>query len=94
MVEGQWLAVTIVIAAGMGVLMAREFMSSRTAESLAYPLAGGMLGVVFTLGVARGLVLGDGSRTAVGPTWDAPATPRRRICWPFLALLALQAGCH
>ena len=72
--------------------MAREFASSRTVESLAYPLAGGTLGVVFTLSVARGLLFGAGSRTAVGPAWDAAATPRRRICWPLLALLALQAG--
>lgn len=98
--EGQWLAVTTAIVAGMGVLMARELMSSRTAESLAYPIAGGTLGVVFTLSVTRGLLFGTGSRTGAGPTWDAatsappprPAPPRRRICWPLAALLALQAG--
>jgi putative flippase GtrA len=91
--EGQWLAVTMVIVAGMGVLMAREVKSSRTAESLAYPIAGGTLGVVFTLSITRGLLFGTGSRTAGGPTWDtaAPAPPRRRICWPLVALLALQA---
>jgi putative flippase GtrA len=91
-VQGQWLAVAMVIAAGMGVLMARELASSRTVESLAYPLAGATLGVVFTLSVARGLLFRSGPRTAAGPAWDATATSRRRICWPLLALLALQAG--
>jgi hypothetical protein len=91
-VEGQWIAVTMVIAAGMGLLMAREFASSRTAESLAYPIAGGTLGVVFTLSVARGLLFGTGSRTAAAPAWDTATPPRRRICWPLVALLALQAG--
>ena len=84
------LAVAMVMRREWGP-MAREFAPSRTAESLAYPLAGGTLGVVFTLSVARGLLSGVGPRTTACPAWDAAATPRRGVCWPLLALLVLQA---
>ena len=55
-VDGRALAVGAALAAGTVVLMAREFRQSRTAESLAYPLAGGALGIVFATSLVRGLV--------------------------------------
>lgn len=91
--QGQALPVAVAALAGLVYLMAREFASSRTAESLAYPFAGGMLGVVFTASVAQGLLSSHGPKRDYGPAWEATAKkPSRGICWPLVALLALQAG--
>ena len=63
--------------------MAREFAHSRTAESLAYPLAGGTLGLVFATSLVRGLRLAQhrtGQRgvrqttarpAPLGPLWSS-----------------------
>ncbi len=72
---GHALAALTVVAAGIGVLMAREFAHSRTAESLAYPLAGGTLGLVFTTSLARGLVLSRTPGKSDAPSWGASSEP-------------------
>lgn len=56
---GYALVVAVTIAAGIGVLMAREYRQSRTTESLAYPVAGCVLGVVFTMALVRALASRD-----------------------------------
>ncbi len=90
---GHALAALTVVAAGIGVLMAREFAHSRTAESLAYPLAGGTLGLVFTTSLARGLLLSRTPGKSDAPSWGASSEPaHHRICWPLAAILAVQAG--
>lgn len=93
--QGDGLAIAAVLVGGMVSLMAREFAHSRTAESLAYPLAGGTLGFVFTAGVAQGL-LGAPSAAESGPAWVQGSTSShqrlsRRFPWPLAILLPLQA---
>lgn len=91
---GLALVVAATMAAGIGVLMAREFKHSRSAESLTYPILGGVLGLVFTTGLVRGLVRSGTDQ----PRVDAPdvATSLRtrilhRVSWPLTLILAVQS---
>ena len=88
--QGHALAVATAMVAGMAFLMGREFARSRTAESLAYPFAGGALGLVFATRVAQGLALPVRQTPSAAPEWSAPK--RRRIAWPLGVILAVQAG--
>ena len=63
-VLGDGLAIGTALTAGLMFLMIREFTRSRTVESLAYPLAGG--------------VLGSSSRP-VSPRGYSTATPPRKV---------------
>lgn len=97
------------VALGCAVLIAvHQIVRSRRLESLAYPVAGLALGVVFTTGLVTNLIrLGPtaaGSPVALSPppASEAPQAPqatqqRRRRSWrhilhPLTAILAVQAG--
>ena len=86
--DGHALAVGAALAAGTVVLIAREFRQSRTAESLAYPLAGGTLGVVFATSLVRGLVSPGTAPASVEYAEHRP----RRTPWSLGIILAVQAG--
>jgi hypothetical protein len=83
----------------MGGLMVHEYKGSRTAESLAYPVAASALGLVFTTGLVNRLL--RPSDILPSPT-GAHALPERqrfrspqvrsRFPWALAAILALQAG--
>ena len=80
-------------AAFAGAASVREFRTSRTTESLAYPLAGAALGVVFTANLAGSLLRGQAAPpTASADTEDHGTWWRRRLSWPLALVLALQAG--
>lgn len=95
MATGYGLAVAAAAVAGIGVLMAREFKHSQTAESLTYPVIGGALGLVFTAGLVRGLVRSVGRQTdadAQGRGTRLRAFIRARVSWPLTAILAVQSA--
>jgi len=83
---GHALAVAVAITAGTAVLTAREVAHSRTAESVVYPVAGAVLGLVFTASLARGML--TPSTRAQGKRARAKASLNYRPALLFLAALA------
>jgi putative flippase GtrA/GT2 family glycosyltransferase len=93
----------IAVAAGVlgcaAVLAVHQVARSRSLESLAYPLAGLALGVVYTTSLATNLIQ---SGSAISPVTsslaDEPQTgrsqerPRRRLPRPIMAICAIQAA--
>ena len=95
---GHAVAVGISVVAGLGVLMAREFMNSRTAESLTYPIVGGALGLVFTTALIRGLISSSTRERCPEPIDKATHRRSRQVAWgrpmalAFAAVLAFGAA--
>ena len=83
------------------LLFIHQVARSRSLESVAYPVVGLTLGLVFTTGLVTNLVrsgsaavrLPEAAAASSGPPPDQPAQPgRRRGLHPLLAICAVQAA--
>jgi putative flippase GtrA/glycosyltransferase involved in cell wall biosynthesis len=98
---GHGIAVAAAVLGCAAVLAVHQVARSRSLESLAYPLAGLALGMVYTAGLATNLIQ-SGSATATSPITPSPAgepqtrqserRPRRLLLYPLIAICAVQTA--
>jgi putative flippase GtrA/glycosyltransferase involved in cell wall biosynthesis len=97
---GHSVAVAALLLGGTAVLAVHQIARSRNLESLAYPVVGLVLGLVFITGLAMNLI-GSARAPVTSPATPAPAFGSvtrqpvgrpRRLLHPLMAICATQAG--
>jgi glycosyltransferase involved in cell wall biosynthesis/putative flippase GtrA len=99
-VAGHGMAVAALLLGGIAVLTAHQISRSRNLESIAYPVVGLVLGVVFITGLAMNLVgsrrAGTSSLADTPPLTYGSEVPARRtrgrLLYPLAAICAVQVG--
>ena len=95
--EGYGRAVAGLLLGGAAMLAIHQAVRSRNLESVAYPVVGLTLGLVFTAGLVSNLIRPGTSAAAAAPSTASatrrgkPASGRRRFL-PIAAICAVQAG--
>ena len=98
---GYGAAVAGLILGCTAVLATHQVVRSRSLESVAYPVVGLALGLVFTAGLVTNLIR-SGPRAALSPVTESPiavsqarqpkSRPPRRLLHPVMAICAVQAA--
>ncbi len=99
--HGYGAAVAGLILGCAAVLATHQVVRSRSLESMAYPVVGLTLGLVFTAGLVTNLIR-SGPRAALSPVSSSPTAvsqerqprsrPARRLLHPVMAICAVQAA--
>jgi putative flippase GtrA/GT2 family glycosyltransferase len=99
-ISGHTSGVAAVALGSAAVLAVHQVARSRSLESLAYPVAGFALGVVFTAGLAMNLIQSGSALKArpvaasapFGSEATQPRPSRWRLLYPLFAICAIQTG--
>ena len=95
-VAGHSIAAAGLLLGGAAVLAVHQVSRSRNLESIAYPVVGLTLGLVFITGLGMNLIAsrraGGSSATAVAAFGSEARQPARRLLYPLTAICAVQVG--
>ena len=95
-VAGHSIAASGLLLGGAAVLAVHQISRSRNLESIAYPVVGFTLGLVFITGLGMNLIASfrdwGGSTTPVAASGSEVRQRARRLLYPLTAICAVQVG--